>query len=224
MTVRFFIILILCLSFCSNAYAGGKYYKVLKITDGDTCYIDFNSNGFPDNNERVRINGIDTMETKINERLRKQAQIYNLTEKEVLGAGYLGTEFAQKNLKGKNVHVIFSADKQYDIYSRNLVSIYYDCDKNGVCKNYEKEILQAGLATVYTGSNIANFLYPYEDINKLVNIAKNSKYSELAFKDVRTNKYYSLDCNNIPEWKYIILVKKPLIKLKYDKSCRQKNQ
>ena len=222
MNIRILLIFFLCFSLCSKIFAAeGKFYKVIKITDGDTCYIDFNFNGFPDADERVRINGIDTMETKLNERLYWQALKYNLTKKEVLGAGFLATEFAQKNLQGKNVHVIFSADKNLDIYNRNLVSIYYDYDKNGICKNYEKEILKAGLAVVYSKSNIANQLYQYEDINKLINNAKNSKTLDLAFVDVRTNKYHSLDCKNISEWKYMRLVKKPLIRLKYDKCCKK---
>lgn len=40
--------------------------KVIKVIDGDTVYVDFNDNGIPEQNEKVRINGIDTFETKLN--------------------------------------------------------------------------------------------------------------------------------------------------------------
>ena len=31
-------------------------HKVIKVIDGDTVYIDFNDNGIPEQNEKVRIN------------------------------------------------------------------------------------------------------------------------------------------------------------------------
>ena len=41
-------------------------YKVIKVVDGDTIYVDFNKNGVSERDEKVRINGIDTFETKQN--------------------------------------------------------------------------------------------------------------------------------------------------------------
>ena len=35
-------------------------------------YIDFNDNGIPEQNEKVRINGVDTFETKLNDSLEWQ--------------------------------------------------------------------------------------------------------------------------------------------------------
>ncbi len=64
-------------------------HKVIKVIDGDTVYVDFNDNGIAEQDEKVRINGIDTFETKINDGLNWQMKLYNLTQDEALGLGYL---------------------------------------------------------------------------------------------------------------------------------------
>ena len=65
-------------------------YKIIKVIDGDTVYIDFNDNGIPEQDEKVRINGIDTFETKLNDGLNWQMKLYNLTQDEARGLGYYG--------------------------------------------------------------------------------------------------------------------------------------
>ena len=49
-------------------------YKVLKVLDGDTVFVDFNGNHKAELDERVRVNGIDVFETKLNPTLRRQAK------------------------------------------------------------------------------------------------------------------------------------------------------
>ena len=71
-------------------------HKVIKVIDGDTVYVDFNDNGIAEQDEKVRINGIDTFETKLNNGLNWQMKLYNLTQDEALGLGYYGKEFAKK--------------------------------------------------------------------------------------------------------------------------------
>ena len=73
-------------------------HKVIKVIDGDTVYVDFNDNGIAEQDEKVRVNGIDTFETKLNDGLNWQMQLYNLTLDEALGLGYYGKEFAKKEL------------------------------------------------------------------------------------------------------------------------------
>ena len=72
-------------------------HKVIKVIDGDTVYIDFNDNGIPEQNEKVRINGIDTFETKLNDGLNWQMKLYNFTQDEVLGLGYYGKSLLKKS-------------------------------------------------------------------------------------------------------------------------------
>ena len=170
-------------------------YKVIRVIDGDTLYIDFNNNGKYDKGEKVRINGIDAFETKNSTRLQKQAKQYNLTEIEALSLGYLGKEFAKKNLLNKYVKVEYSAKTKVDRYNRPLVSIYYNCSirkKGGVEKYYEQEVLKEGLAVVYPYSNLKKTLKPYENIEKIRENAK--KASSLVILNLKNNKYHKLNC------------------------------
>lgn len=144
-----------------------EQYKVLKVIDGDTVYIDFNRNNTIEKDERVRLNGIDAFETRISPKLEWQKRNYNLTTQEALGLGYLGQKFAQKELLNKYVFAEYSADTQFDPNNRHLMSIYYNCNKQNKCKNYEAEILKKGLATVFIKSNLAKDLGQYENKRKI---------------------------------------------------------
>ncbi|MFI3300581.1 MAG: phospholipase D-like domain-containing protein [Candidatus Gastranaerophilales bacterium] len=85
-------------------------YKVLKVIDGDTMYIDFNRDGYYQKDEKVRLNGIDTFEVKPSYWLDNQMKQFNFTQTEALGLGYYGKEFANKNLLNKEVIVKFSTN------------------------------------------------------------------------------------------------------------------
>ena len=110
------LLLLFILLFISFAQA--NYYKVLKITDGDTFYIDFNSNNKIDHNERVRVNGIDAFEVKLSKNLEYQAKNFNLTNYEALRLGYLAKVFAEEKLLNKLVKIEYSTLKRNDKYNR----------------------------------------------------------------------------------------------------------
>ena len=98
MKTNIIIILLFALTFSVNLVSAEAIsHKVIKVIDGDTVYIDFNDNGIPEQNEKVRINGIDTFETKLNDSLEWQMKLYGLSQDEALGLGYYGKEFAKKN-------------------------------------------------------------------------------------------------------------------------------
>lgn len=186
------LLLVTCNNF-SLADANG-FYKVLKVIDGDTVYIDFNGNGIADVDERVRINGIDTFEVKPTMYLDWQMKSFNLTQDEALGLGYLGKEFAKKELLNKYVKAEYTAERKFDANNRPLMSIYYDCNKCGECKNYEQEVLKAGLATVYAKSNIAEELRQYENINKIrANVEKTHRLN-LVVLNLKNGKYHKTSC------------------------------
>lgn len=180
----FLLLLFYCNNFC---HTNTESYKVIKVIDGDTVYIDFNNNGIADSDERVRINGIDTFETKPSVYLDWQMKKYNLTKEESLGLGYLGKEFAKKELLNKYIIAKYTSDRKFDANKRHLMSIYYN--KN---KNYEQEILKAGLAVIYEKSNIAEELRAYENIEKIK--ANKQKTYSLVLLNLRNNKYHKLDC------------------------------
>jgi endonuclease YncB( thermonuclease family) len=182
-------------------------YKVIKIIDGDTIYVDFNNNGIPEQDEKVRLNGIDTFETKLNEGLKWQMKNNSFTQDEALGLGYYGKEFAKKQLLNKYVTATNTADTKTDNHNRQLMSVYYD---NG--KNYEQEVLKAGLATVYKKSNIAQDLYKYENPAKIKANAQKTHHLHLVLLNKKTGKYHKITCEYGQMATDVELINKPLIK------------
>ena len=187
-------ILFVLITSLNIANAENFQHKVIKVIDGDTVYIDFNDNGIPEQNEKVRINGIDTFETKLNDGLNWQMKFYNLTQDEALGLGYYGKEFAKKELLNKSVKAEYTAEEKFDKNNRHLMSIYYDCNRHGKCKNYEQEVLKAGLATIYTKSNLADKLKTYENTDKIKQNAKRTHKLNLVLLNKKTGKFHRPDC------------------------------
>lgn len=184
-----------------------KTYRVIKVIDGDTVYIDFNKDGFPQKEEKVRLNGIDTFEVKPSKFLEYQMKSMNLSQEEALGLGYLGKEFAKKHLLNKYVRVEYTGDKKFCDVGRHLMSVWYD---NG--KNYEQEVLKAGLGVVYRDSNIADELYQYEDMNKIKKNAQKSSSLNLVLLNKKNGKYHKPTCEYGLMSSDVELIKKPFLK------------
>lgn len=200
---------------CSEVRAEHTMYKVIKVIDGDTVYVDFNKNGLPEQEEKVRLNGIDTFETRVSDGLKWQMREYNLTQNEALGLGYYGKEFAKRELLNKYVYTEYTADRKFDKNDRKLMSLYYDCH-NGHCKNYEEEVLKTGLAVVYRKSNIADELKPLEQIDKIKAYARKTHRLNLVILNKRTNKYHRVTCENAKILSDSELINMP--KFRYKKS------
>ncbi len=216
-------ILFVLITSLNIASAENFQHKVIKVIDGDTVYIDFNNNGIPEQNEKVRINGIDTFETKLNDSLNWQMKLYNLTQDEALGLGYYGKEFAKKALLNKPVKAEYTAKEKFDKNNRHLMSIYYDCNELGKCKNYEQEVLKAGLATIYTKSNLANELKQYENLDKIKQNAKRTHKLNLVVLNKKNGKYHKTSCEYGWKSSQQELINKPLIKY-ITASCCYPNQ
>ncbi|MCD7879934.1 MAG: thermonuclease family protein [Candidatus Gastranaerophilales bacterium] len=216
-----YIILLFLSLFFSTAYADTETYKVIKVTDGDTIYVDFNGDGFTQKEEKVRLNGIDTFETKINSNLYYQMKNYDLTENEVLGLGFYGKEFAKKELLNKYVVVKYTAKNKYDKNNRKLMSVYYDC-KDNFCKCYEEEVLKQGYAVVFSKSNIAGELKKYEDISKIKYYAKQTHNLNLVILNKNTNKYHKPNCKKAQNLSNSELIEKPKFKFQEAKCCHNK--
>ncbi len=193
------ILLLICILFLKlSVFADeSSFYKVIKVVDGDTVYIDFNRDGIAQKDERVRLNGIDTFEGIIGDHFKFQVKKYNLSQKEVLGLGYLAKEFAKEKLLAKDVKVEFSSNELKDKYNRLIVSIYYNDNKKGKYISFEKELLKQGLALVYEKSNLAMDLKKYENYKKLKENIKKADDLNLAVLDKKSGKYYKLDSDKI---------------------------
>ena len=197
-------------------------HKVIKVIDGDTVYVDFNNNGIPEQNEKVRINGIDTFETKLNDGLEWQMKLYGLSQDEALGLGYYGKEFAKKELLNKSVKAEYTAGEKFDKNNRHLMSIYYDCNRHGKCKNYEQEVLKTGLATIYTKSNLADELKTYQSLDKIKAYAEKSHSLNLVVLNKKNGKYHKLDCKYGCMASQQDLIDKPLITYSTASCCYPK--
>ena len=197
-------------------------HKVIKVIDGDTVYVDFNDNGIAEQDEKVRVNGIDTFETKLNDGLNWQMQLYNLTQDEALGLGYYGKEFAKKELLNKSIKAEYTAEEKFDKNNRHLMSLYYNCNRQGKCKSYEQEVLKAGFATVYTKSNLANELKQYENLDKIKQNTKRTHKLNLVVLNHKNGKYHKTTCEY--GWKsgQQELINKPSIKYAPARCCYPK--
>lgn len=193
---KFLTLLFLILFFnLQTAMAEQEIYTVLKVVDGDTVYIDFNQNGIADADEKARINGIDTFETTISDKLNQQMITYKLNPNEALGLGFYAKEYAKNTLLNKPVIVEHSALNTYDNHKRHLVSVYYNEGKK--TKNYSEEVLKEGLAVVHNKSNLAEELKSYENSEKMKKHIKASHNLNLVLLNRNTNKYHHVNCKNI---------------------------
>lgn len=197
----FFILIGNCLS-CDAS----STYKIIRVVDGDTIYVDFNNDGYGQKDEKVRLNGVDAFEVTPSKYLYYQKENNNLTTQEILRLGFLGKKFAEKELLNKRVQVVADGNSQYDKFNRNLVSIIYDNNKN-----FEEEILKAGLATVYTKSNIAAKLKKYENKAKIKENLSKSTDLKLVILDKKSGLFHKLDCPKALTVKMPELIEEPNI-------------
>ncbi len=208
------IILLFLLWLCVDHFRG---YKVLKVIDGDTVYVDLNRNNKAEKEEKIRIKSIDTFETKYSYQLSKQSKVFGITQKQALGLGYLGKEFAKKKLLNKRVKV--QIDGKGD-FNRKLAHIYI----NG--QNYEKLILKEGLASVYKRADDAEKYLQYENTNKIKQNAQKAKDLDLVILNLKNNKYHKPYCKyarNISRFE--LVEKKHLLQAdaKQAGCCKKKN-
>lgn len=193
-------LVIISLLLLSGLAGSAAEYKVLRVPDGDTVYLDFNRNGKADANERVRLNGIDAFEVHAGTHLDWQMKTYDLTYKQALTLGYLGREFAKCELLNKFVNAEYTAEDRYDKYGRPIMSLTYD---NG--KSFEVEILKAGLATVYSYSNLADELNKYERLRKIKRHAKRADKYNLMFYDYKNSIYYPINSDEAMDTKNVLI-------------------
>jgi micrococcal nuclease len=118
------------------AEAAPKLYTVQRVIDGDTFKL---SNG-----ERVRLIGVDTPETKLNDKLKRDARRTNQDARTIIAMGRQSKDFSKKLLEGKRVRLEFDAQRR-DRYGRMLAYVYL---KDGTFVN--AELLKQGYAQLMT--------------------------------------------------------------------------
>lgn len=117
-----------------------KKATVLKIIDGDTIIVEYKGK-----KENVRLIGLDTPESHLNRKARKDAERNNADIRSIIRAGREATRFVQILLKpGDEVSLEFDTQIR-DKYGRLLAYVFL---RDG--KMLNEEILRAGYAHLLT--------------------------------------------------------------------------
>ena len=98
-----------------TARVGPGQYRVTYVYDGDTIKLD--------NGERVRLIGIDTPETHVNEKLARDVQRRKSGRQTQLAMGEKAAAFTRSLLAGQDVRLEFDVE-QRDRYGRLLAYVY----------------------------------------------------------------------------------------------------
>lgn len=109
---------------------------VNRAVDGDTLVLE--------NNERVRLIGIDTPEIHESNKLNRDAQRSGQDVEAIKQLGRQSYEFTKKLVQGKRVKLEFDAER-YDKYKRILAYVYLE---DGTFVN--AKIIEEGYASVMT--------------------------------------------------------------------------
>jgi micrococcal nuclease len=125
--------------FCSTKN-GRNSFEIIKITDGDTFQINFNGK-----KEKVRLIGIDTPESRINKKARKDALKSDESVEDIVALGKEATQFVKTLVKvGGEIKIEFDV-RERDQYGRLLVYAYL---QDGRMLN--EVIIKAGYASPLT--------------------------------------------------------------------------
>jgi micrococcal nuclease len=114
---------------------GAEEGEVTRVVDGDTLIV--HGTG------KVRIIGIDTMDSQNQERVAEQSDYYGLSPAEVRKWSERATDYVREHAEGRVVRLQFGPDRQ-DRYGRTLAYVHLpDGTDLGV------ELISNGLASAY---------------------------------------------------------------------------
>lgn len=114
--------------------------KVVRVVDGDTLKVELNGRV-----ENIRLIGIDTPESKVNKKAKKDAARSSQDIKTIVSLGKAATSFTKSIIKPGDLVDIEQDVQSRDRYGRLLAYVYL---KSG--KMLNEEIIAAGFASVMT--------------------------------------------------------------------------
>ena len=133
------IIVVLSLFVTANSYAQHTT-TVTRIVDGDTLKVFYLGS-----EESIRVIGIDTPESRVNKKTKRDAERSGLDINTIIAMGKRATEYVKSLVKpGDLITIEFDAQER-DRYGRLLCYVYLS---NG--KMLNEEIVKAGYANVMT--------------------------------------------------------------------------
>ena len=134
------LLLVLVLAFLSTSLHAQQTTTVVRAVDGDTLKILYWGK-----EESIRLIGIDTPESRINKKAKRDAKRSGQDIKTITSMGKRATEYVQSLVKpGDLITIEFDAQER-DRYGRLLGYVYLS---NG--KMLNEEIVKAGYANVMT--------------------------------------------------------------------------
>jgi len=119
------------LGFESAASAACEIAQVLDVVDGDTLDVLIGGR-----QERVRLIGVDTPETK---HPRKPVECY----------GPEASQFTKETLEGRKVWLTYKPSERYDKYGRLLAYVWLNLDGDPELELFNEELVRGGYARVY---------------------------------------------------------------------------
>ncbi len=130
----------LFLAFLSSSLHAQQTTTVVRIVDGDTLKVRYWGK-----EESIRLIGIDTPESRVNKKTKRDAKKNGQDIKTITAMGKRATEYVESLVKPGDLITIEFDAQQRDRYSRLLGYVYLS---NG--KMLNEEIVKAGYANVMT--------------------------------------------------------------------------
>ena len=128
------------LAFLSSSLHAQQTTTVVRVVDGDTLKIRYWGK-----EESIRLIGIDTPESRVNKKTKRDAKRSGQDIKTIIAMGKRATEYVESRVKPGDLITIEFDVEQRDRYGRLLGYVYLS---NGKVLN--EEIIKAGYANVMT--------------------------------------------------------------------------
>lgn len=146
--LRFLLLLLFLATSALGRPEGLREYQLVRVVDGDTVVL----SRVKDEEISVRLLGIDCLETRRTERLRKQAKELGLTEDQAYQFGQKATEFVEETLRGRTIY-LETEPKFKDRYQRKLAYLWIGGVDTSDDAMLNLLLLEKGLAKQYKGND-----------------------------------------------------------------------
>ncbi len=166
-------IVVLFIIFSIYIYHSQLSNEVLEIITPTQIVIDTNKNRVKDNNEIFCVDGVESFSLNP---AKEHIDTFNMSNKELIGLGYLAQEYAQKTLQNRNVRIKLTGKTTTDCQ-------FADIKYNGI--DYSKSLINSGFGIVDGKiGNQEKFKQNFERVKNL----------NLVILNHHSNKYHELDC------------------------------
>lgn len=151
MTIRqaiFLFLFVFLTTLCQARPEGLREYRLVRVIDGDTIVV----SRVKDEEIQVRLLGIDCLETRRTERLRKQAEELGLEVEQAHRYGEEASKYVERKLHDRPLYVEWET-KSKDRYQRKLGYIWIGDQEDQLLNLI---LLQEGLAKLYEGKGASH--------------------------------------------------------------------